>query len=77
MHQSGSLGRITVFVVGLEFREHGVGTALLSSLEKWFKENNCLRIEVTSGDHREAAHRFYEARGYIQDERRFIKSNVS
>jgi hypothetical protein len=34
----------------------------------------CKRIEVTSGDHRPEAHAFYRAIGYVEDERRFIKS---
>jgi hypothetical protein len=34
----------------------------------------CLRMEVTSGDHREQdAHLFYQAQGYRADCRRFIK----
>ncbi|MHB1897516.1 MAG: hypothetical protein ACYCOY_12860 [Metallibacterium sp.] len=34
---------------------------------------NCLCYEVMSGDQRAAAHRFYACRGYVSDERRFIK----
>ena len=51
----------------------GVGTALLEALESWFRENDCLRSEVTSGDRRAQAHRFYESKGYVSGERRYLK----
>jgi GNAT superfamily N-acetyltransferase len=63
-------------VVGEKFQSQGVGSALLESLESWFRENGCKRVEVNSGDHREVAHEFYQSNGYRVDERRFIKSNA-
>lgn len=77
IHEAGSVGRIMAFVIGSESQAGGVGTALLEMLEAWFKENNCLRFEVTSGDHRDEAHRFYQAKGYVEDKRRFIKQNAT
>ena len=73
LHQPGNLGRITALVVAREVQGRGVGTALLVAIERWFAAQNCLRYEVTSGDQRAAAHRFYDSRGYVSDERRFIK----
>lgn len=73
LHQPGNIGRITSMVVANIARSKGVGSALLEELEDWFRSNNCLRFEVTSGDHREIAHRFYESHGYVYDERRFLK----
>jgi hypothetical protein len=40
-------------------------------------DNGCVRIEITSGEHRAGAHAFYEAIGYKQDSRRFIKSKLT
>jgi GNAT superfamily N-acetyltransferase len=77
IHQFGNVGRITAFVVGANSQSAGIGSALIESLEIWFKENNCLRIEVTSGDHRKIAHEFYKSKGYVTDERRFIKPNAT
>lgn len=74
IHQPGNVGRIMALVVGERFRSQGVGSLLLESLEAWFSEKNCNRFEVNSGDHRDRAHKFYEAKGYRVDERRFIKS---
>jgi GNAT superfamily N-acetyltransferase len=73
LHQPGNIGRITSMVVAFEARSQGVGSALLQKLEDWFRSNNCLRFEVTSGDNREVAHKFYESHGYVFDERRFLK----
>lgn len=77
IHQRGSVGRITALVVGESWRGIGVGRSLLDALEAWFRENECIRFEVTSGDHRKVAHQFYESLGYKLDERRFIKRNVT
>jgi len=74
IHQPESIGRITALVVAEEFQSRGVASLLLKSLETWFTENNCKRIEVNSGDHRLRAHKFYESKGYRVDERRFIKT---
>ena len=77
IHQAGNVGRITALVVPVEFQKQGVGSALVEAIESWFLKNNCLRFEVTSGEHREAAHHFYKARGYISDEHRFIKQGAT
>ena len=65
LQQPGNLGRITALVVARDARGRGVGTALLAAIERWFAAQNCLRHELTSGDQRVAAHRFYACRGYV------------
>ncbi len=77
IHETGNVGRIMALVVGSESQAGGVGTVLLETLESWFRENNCLRFEVTSGEHREEAHQFYLAKGYVEDKRRFIKQGAT
>lgn len=72
-HTSGRLGRITSLVVHSNRRAAGVGTALVAAAEKFFKTTGCIKAEVTSGDHRATAHRFYRKQGFVEDERRFIK----
>ena len=73
LHQPGFLGRITALVVARDSRGSGVGRKLIDELEKRFTENQCIRYEVTSGEHRVIAHKLYEKLGYFPDERRFIK----
>lgn len=72
-HAPGFLGRITALAVSAEARGKGVGKALVMAAEEWAWDKGARRMEVTSGDHRPAAHAFYQAAGYALDERRFIK----
>ncbi|MEO0437361.1 MAG: GNAT family N-acetyltransferase [Pseudomonadota bacterium] len=73
-HQKGKLGRVTSFIVASKFQGKGVGTALLYAAEEFFQISGCVRSEVTSGEHRDSAHSFYRSRGFIEDERRFVKA---
>jgi len=72
-HQVGRIGRITSLVVSENARGKGVGALLASKADAFFCQQKCVRAEVTSGDHRAAAHQFYQNQGYAPDERRFIK----
>lgn len=72
-HQAGSMGRITSLVVDARHRGSGVGAALIAAAERWFTAAGCMKIEVTSADHRAGAHRFYERHGYRRDGQRFSK----
>jgi len=72
-HAPGSLARLTALAVRRSAQRRGVGRALLAAAEAFAWAAGCKRMEVTSGDHRPAAHAFYRAVGYIEDERRFIK----
>jgi GNAT superfamily N-acetyltransferase len=74
LHVEGGLGRISALVVDSQFKGQGVGRRLVTEAEEFAWNNGCARIEITSGDHRPDAHAFYEAIGYCQDCRRFIKN---
>lgn len=73
LHQPGNIGRITLLIVSENYRSMGIGSKLVGELEAWFFDNNCLRFEVTSGEHRDTAHRFYESCGYSPSTSRFLK----
>jgi GNAT superfamily N-acetyltransferase len=77
LHVSGGLGRISALVVDSQCKGKGVGRRLVAEAEEFAWNNGCARIEITSGDHRPDAHAFYEAVGYLQDCRRFIKNRPS
>ncbi|GGX58244.1 GNAT family N-acetyltransferase [Saccharospirillum salsuginis] len=74
LHQVEPLGRITALVVDENLRGLGIGKALVNEADDFFRSQGCLAAELTSSDHRLAAHAFYEARGYRADKRRFLKS---
>jgi GNAT superfamily N-acetyltransferase len=77
LHREGNAGRITALAVTQSARGEGVGTALVRAAEDWAWSRNCRRIEVTSGDHRHGAHKFYEQVGYRRGSGCFIKDRDS
>jgi GNAT superfamily N-acetyltransferase len=72
-HAAGYLGRITSMVVDEHHQGDGIGSALIAAAENWFKTVGCVKLEVTSGDHRPTAHRFYAKHGFVRDGQRFAK----
>lgn len=72
-HTAGNLGRITSMVVDERYRGNRVGSALIDAAEHWFRQVGCVKLEVTSGDHRQAAHHFYERHGFLRDGQRLSR----
>ena len=65
---------ISYFGVVKEYRREGLGTKLFDYLKEEIKKNSIDYIELTSGNHRKAAHYFYRNRGFkIKDTTVFIK----
>ncbi|MGK8208545.1 GNAT family N-acetyltransferase [Burkholderia cenocepacia] len=73
-HMAGSLGRITSMVVDARCRGQGIGSALIAAAEHWFEQAGCVKLEVTSGDHRPDAHRFYARHGFVRNGQRLAKT---
>ena len=71
-----ALGRITALVVSPAARGQGIGRQLMTAAEDFARGQGCERIELSSGDHRPAAHAFYERLGYAVECRRFIKHGL-
>jgi GNAT superfamily N-acetyltransferase len=65
--------RITALVVGDMFRKLGIGRELLRFAEHEARLRGAARIEVTTAEHRHAAHDFYRACGYGASSLRFVK----
>jgi GNAT superfamily N-acetyltransferase len=66
-------GRLTGLVVDDRWRGRGLGRALMDHIEWWLREQGASSVTLTSGNHRVAAHRFYEAIGYDATGVRFGK----
>lgn len=72
-HRVERFGRITAFVVAEAERGKGVGSCLLAHAHAWLMSIGCSRFELTSGDHRTEARRFYERHGYRRDGQRLVR----
>lgn len=73
LHLSGNLCRVTALVVSEEHRRKCIGQRLLDVAEAYAKTNDCVEVEITSGDQRCDAHTFYQQVGYQEVSRRFTK----
>jgi GNAT superfamily N-acetyltransferase len=73
LHRARPVGRVTTLVVDEEARGSGVGSFLLAAAESWCRERGATRIELTSGDERPDAHRFYQGRGWRREGARFVR----
>ena len=57
-----------------EYRRMGYAKRLFEEVEKLVKENNIKYVELTSGNHRKAAHYFYQSKDFkIKDTTVFVK----
>ena len=65
---------IGYFGVLKEYRRMGYAKMLFDKIEELVKENNIKYLELTSGNHRKAAHYLYQSRGFkIKDTTVFVK----
>jgi GNAT superfamily N-acetyltransferase len=72
-HAGGWCGEIESVHVRSDMRSRGVGAQLLAAAEELARERGCYRIQLTSRNVREDAHRFYLANGYDQTSQGFKK----
>ena len=73
IHRDAPTCRLAALVVTEEARSAGVGRVLVDRVEADARRWGCDRIEVTSGDDRPDAHRFYIREGYRPKPHRFVK----
>lgn len=73
LHWKKPLGRINSFCVDEKHRGTGVGIELIKAAEKYFKEIDCQKIEVSSNKRRTETHQFYLNRGYQEYSKIFAK----
>lgn len=69
------LGFISYVYVDPSMRSSTIGTHLVTSLEQWFGENNCLSIELEVLNKNLPAHRFWRKLGY-QDNMIIMRKNA-
>src|SRR5690242_2878564 len=63
--RAGAWGRIVALVVAEQVRGQAIGGQLVTAVESFATSRGCVRMEVTSADHRQGAHEFYRRCGYL------------
>lgn len=74
IHRDRPTCRLATLVVADGARSQGIGAALVERVEDAARRWGCDRIEVTSGDDRPDAQRFYLREGFSPKPERFIKT---
>ena len=69
----GPYGQIMALVVASDRRRSGVGGLLVQAAESILLQRGARVVVVTSANHRDAAHAFYEKHGYTFTGRRYRK----
>jgi GNAT superfamily N-acetyltransferase len=77
LHVDAPVCYITALVAAQDSRGQGVGRLLVSAAEGWAQAHGCVRLSVTSAEHRADAHAFYPRCGLPYTGRRFTKSLTS
>ncbi len=73
IHRDRPTCRLAALVVADGARSQGVGAALVERVEASARHWGCDRIEVTSGNERRDAQRFYLREGFSPKPERYIK----
>lgn len=71
IHAAGPVAYITGLITSEAARGRGIGRALVTAATEWARREGCVRISVTSAEHRADAHAFYPACGLPYTGRRF------
>jgi len=72
-HTGGWCAELESVHVRTDRRSRGIGAQMLAAAEELARERGCYRIQLTSRNVREDAHRFYLANGYGQTSQGFKK----
>jgi GNAT superfamily N-acetyltransferase len=72
-HTGGWCGEIESVHVRADKRSQGIGAALLEAAEALAIERGCYRVQLTSNNVRQEAHRFYSDHGYVSSHHGFKK----
>ena len=73
LHVAQPWAVISALVVDETVRSQGAGAALLESAEQAAAKRCCAHVELSCSARRERAHGFYEAMGYEEVRKRFLK----
>jgi GNAT superfamily N-acetyltransferase len=72
-HAGGWCAELESVHVRNDLRSQGIGARLLAGAEEFARTRDCYRVQLTSRNVRDDAHRFYVANGYGQTSQGFKK----
>ena len=72
-HHTRLIGRVVAFCVDEAHRSTGLGSQLLKYAEDFFRNKNCVKVELTSNLKRKESHEYYFRKGYHQVSMHFVK----
>ena len=73
LHVAQPWAVISALVVDQALRSQGAGAALTDAAEQAASKRGCAHVELSCSARRTRAHAFYEARGYEEVRKRFLK----
>ncbi|WP_105590447.1 GNAT family N-acetyltransferase [Cronobacter sakazakii] len=76
LHETGKWGLISALIVDETLRGAGTGARLLEAAHDEARAQGCTQIELSSSESRVRAHHFYDAQGYREVRKRFVKRPV-
>ena len=71
LHAPRRVAYIIALITTSTARRRGVGRRLVTAAKEWAQQEGCVRLSVTSAEHRTDAHAFYPACGLPYTGRRF------
>ncbi len=77
LHVAQPWAVISALVVDEARRSQGAGAALLAAAEQAARRRGCAHLELSCSAHRTRAHALYEAAGYQERRKRFLKTLAS
>lgn len=73
LHHAGLICEVMELVVSPALRNRGIGARLLAEADRLAQKRGCLQLELSCGQQRTSAHRFYRRNGMQQRSLKFGK----
>lgn len=73
LHVARPWAVISSLVVDEMQRSHGAGGALIEAAHAASEQSGCAHVELSCSERRTSAHAFYEAQGFAEVRKRFVK----